>query len=78
MVELSFCSSDTIVNVGEHLWEVSTERLNVRETCSEVKVPAVNPGNTSTASLTCPELLLDLQQFPKPRRVQLHISYLLP
>lgn len=78
MVQLSFCSADTGVKVDEHLWEASTERLNVRETCSEDKVPAVNPGNDSAASFTCPELPLDLQQFPKPRRVQLCMSYLLP
>lgn len=78
MVQLSFHSSDTGVKVDEHLWEASTERLSVRETCREDKVLAVNSGNDSTASFTCPELLLDLQQFSKPRRVQLLISYLLP
>lgn len=78
MVEFAFCSSDTGMKVGEYLCEVPMERLSVRQTCSEGKVPAVNPGNASTASLTCPERLLDLKQFPKPSRVQLHISYLPP
>lgn len=73
MVELSFCSSETVVKMGEQL-----ERLSVRQTWSEGKVPAVNQGNASTVSLTCPELLLGLQQFPKLSRVRCHISYLLP
>lgn len=77
MFELSFCSSNTGIQVGEQLHKVSVERLNVRETCSEGKVPALNPGNASTASFACPAHLLKLQQFPKATRIQLHISYLL-
>lgn len=65
------------MQVSEQLHKVSVERLNVRETCSEGKVSAQNPGNASTASFTCPEILLKLQQFPKATRIQLHISYLL-
>lgn len=77
MLELSFCSSDTGIQVSEQLQKVFVERLSVRETCSEGKVPALNPGNASIASLACPEHLLKLQQLPKATRIQLHISYLL-
>lgn len=77
MFELSFCSSDTGIQVSEQLHKVSVERLNVRDTCSEGKVPALNPGNASTAPFACPEHLLKLQKFPKATRIQLHISYLL-